>query len=144
MAKLNLLLILITSLFLSNHRPAEDNKLIILSDSLLADKNNNSAEYKGNVKIYFKEYTIHTDQTLLVFDKKAQKTTISKIKFPSKLKIIKKDLSEILLAPNAEYSASNGMIISHGKVFIEYKKMIIATPNLQLYIGQVEDFKKAL
>jgi len=130
------ILILIISLFSFYAFAMGKPPVVVFSKKLTYDKLLDVATYEGNVTIEFSEYYVITDKMVSTTYKKNGKSFLKDVEFPSKTKIVKKDLSEVFIVPNAVYDGITMIVKSKGDIIIEKDEKFFKTNSLEIDLGR--------
>jgi lipopolysaccharide export system protein LptA len=132
-----ILILVISFVYFTIDAFAADNPpVVVFSKKLTYDKILDIATYEGNVKIEFADYDIITDKMVSTTYKKKGKSFLKDVEFSSKTKIIKKDLSEIYIVPNAVYDGITMKVRSKGDIIIEKDGKFFKTNSIEIDLGR--------
>ena len=144
-----LILITLISIIAFNARGATKSPLpfqesiYIDSDSLKLDRAKNTADFEGQVILWFEDMVLKTSVMQVIYKEGAAKKEIDKIIIPAKLTAEREKAGEILIADSAEYLARDSMLILKGNVTLLYNDHILKTHKLVYYtkLNQTNKFK---
>lgn len=128
------------------HRSQSQNKKPILTTSrkMILNKIVDQITYIDDVRAEFENYYVITSKMILnMSSKKNGDKYLTSAEFPERVKIVSRDLREIVVAPNANYNAEGSIITSRGKgVVIEKDGQLYSTDYIEVKLGNFKSLKK--
>jgi lipopolysaccharide export system protein LptA len=119
----------------ASNQPADN--IYINSDLLTFDKSKNTADFNGNVVVWFEDLILTSSDLQIIYKKNsAGKNQIDRIIIPNKLKAIRIKDHEVLIAQNGEYKMDSSKLTLR---YVELMKDddILQTPEL-IYYGMLQ------
>lgn len=120
------------SLVFSSYAKDIDQNIYINSDQLIFNKIDNSADFNGEVILWFDNLLLKTNNLKIIYKNNHKKRTIDKILIPQKL-ISKKGEDDILIADSGEYLLDSSKLTLIGNVKLLYKDNVLKTDKLVYY-----------
>lgn len=105
-------------------------KVLIKSDELTVDNKSNVALFRKNVVVQFEDLVLKTDQIQVYFVADAKSKSITRIVIPSKIKAIRRQFNQTIVASAAEYLVDSGKLIFSGQVIIEKDNVIFTAAEV--------------
>ncbi|RYE06406.1 MAG: hypothetical protein EOP33_04310 [Rickettsiaceae bacterium] len=126
---------LLVILFICNNVDAHQSAkmdVLINSDNLTFDSNDNIALFEGNVVVHFDNLILKTSLIKIFYKEVNNKKQIETILIPKYLTIIRKDDQTIITANEATYLPNISNLVLRSKVIIQYEDNIVKTEKLTI------------
>lgn len=137
---LRLILILISSIFLCSSSSTKRSPIVIMSKKLIMNNIMNQVTYDGGVSVHFEKYDLVTTKMIINSFLKGDKVTVHSIEFPKELKIVSKDLTEVINLPNAIFSPETTILTSEGNIVVEKNDQLFSTTSMEIKLGKSSGF----
>ena len=119
--------------FFTNICHAHDDNVHINSSRLVFDKNNEIANFYGEVIIFFDDFVLKTSELQILYDNSSGKRVINKIIIPYNLIALKVIPENIIMADSAEYIAKSSELVLVGNIKLLHEGHILQTNKLSYY-----------
>lgn len=108
------------------------NDIVIDSDNLTYNKNQNSAVFSDRVILQFQDMILKTSVIEVLYKKIDGKNKIDKVIIPNKLSALNIKDQNTIIADSAEFIASKNELTIKGNVLLSYNNNILRTKKLIL------------
>ncbi len=99
--------------------------------------------YEDNVRVEFENYYLLTSKIIFNLSKNNGNKSLKTAEFPERLKIVSKDLREIIIAPKATFTADGALLKSQGgTITIEKDGQLFSTEYVEVKLGKFAKLSK--
>lgn len=106
--------------------------IVIKSDHLKVDKNNNTSYFSGNVVVWCGDFILKTNT--LILHKKQGNEKIMHMILPEHVEAMKEDMSEVVVADKGNYDGLSKILILKGNAYIQKDNRIIKCDYFKYHI----------
>jgi lipopolysaccharide transport protein LptA len=115
----------------------ESEQIHINSDSLIINKERQSATFEGNVVLFFEDLKLTTSILIVYYADLKRQNGVSKIIIPALVKAVKNHGNEIAIADSGEFDNLTKKLTLQGNVKMQKEGNILVTDKL-IYLAKLK------
>ncbi|MFK7973517.1 MAG: LptA/OstA family protein [Rickettsiaceae bacterium] len=124
-------ILIVCLLFMPCNSFCADNDIVhINSERLVINTNESTATFSENVLLFFEDIRLSTSQLIIYYVNVESKKEIKKIVIPVKVKALRTDTGEVIIADRAEFDNYTKKLIFTGNVHVQKEDNILITDKL--------------